>query len=134
MKSTGMYPKYFSESATQILKKNGFEITFLTSRDNKFWKNNARKYAIKWLKKFKFAFNDVVAYGGNKAEFCKQNGFSYLIEDRQETAELANEIGIKSILILNEYNHNYQNANNFTASCWKEICDYLIKNKETKKC
>lgn len=127
MKTTGMFPKYFAAEMINKLKKDGHKIVFLTSRNNAHWGNNAKKYAKKWLKKFKICFDDIVVYGGNKGELCKRENCQILIEDRCENAQAANDCKIKSILLLNEYNQEYKNELNFTATCWAEIYDH-IKN------
>ena len=127
METNGMYPKYFVKEAINKLAKDGHKIIFLTSRDTNHWNNKPEKYAKKWLKKYKIHYDKVVVTSQNKGEFCKQNNCDLLIEDRKNNAFKANSLNIKTILLLNESNQDYENELNFTATCWAEIYDFINK-------
>lgn len=126
MKTTGMYPKYFVKEVINKLVKDGHKIIFLTSRNASHWNNQPEKYVKKWLKKYKIHYNKIVVTNQNKGEFCKQNNCDFLIEDRKDNALKANNLNIKTILLLNESNQSYENELNFTATCWAEIYDYIV--------
>ena len=124
MKHTAMYPFSFVKEVINCLYKNCI-IIILTSRENKYWNNNAYKYAKKWLKKYKIKFDKLFVQKLNKGEFCKQNNIDLLIEDNLNYVKSANELGIKTILLKKEYNKEYVNKNNNMALNWLHLFDLI---------
>lgn len=127
MKHNSMYPKVFVKEVIKNLRKKGFKIAFITARDDKFWNGNAELYLKKWLKKFNIQFDEIYANVYNKCEFCKKNKIEYLIEDNSENVKLANNNGIRSILIKTSYNEHYNNKLNTFAESWLEVYSILAK-------
>lgn len=124
MKHTAMYPFSFVKEVINCLYKN-CTIIILTSRENKYWNNNAYKYAKKWLKKYKIKFDKLFVQKLNKGECCKQNNIDILIEDNLNYVKSANELGIKTILLKKEYKKEYVNKNNNMALNWLHLFDLI---------
>ena len=130
--NTEMNPILFAKDAINLLKKNGFEIYFITSRTLKFWNNNPKKYAIKWLKKHGFKFDDVYANVRDKHELCKNLNIEYMIDDSANFLKVLNETNIKTIMIKSPHNKNYEHVLNVAFDNWLDIYDYLAEKFNIK--
>lgn len=116
-----MYPKVFVRKVLEKLKQKGFEIYFVSGRDDSHWNNNSTKYLKKWLKTYKIPFNGVYSNVQNKNELCKKLEIDYLIEDRIDYTEKANNDNIKTILIKQSYNKEYSHNLNQFAENWLDL-------------
>ena len=121
MKHTAMYPKVFVKEVISNLKKQGFTIYFITSRDNIFWNGNSYKYSKKWLKKHRIKYNKLFAGIQDKVALCKKLNLDFMIEDNPDHASKLNQNDINTILIKTEYNQNYDNSKNFFAYNWLDL-------------
>lgn len=128
MKKTAMFPNFFAKEVINTLKKEGHEIIFLTSRNSFFWNNNAKKYAKKWLRKFKFKYDKLVTDCEDKEKYCIENNADLLIDDNPAFLEKANQSNISTITFYQDYNKKHSQKLNRTASCWAEIYT-MITNK-----
>ena len=115
----------FSLEVIKSLRKKGFKIIFITSRENKYWQGKAKFYLKKWLKKHDIQFDEIYGNISNKSEFCVENNIDYLIEDNFEYVKSANKKGIKSILIKTTYNQNYKHKLNTFAENWLDVYSIL---------
>ncbi len=67
-------PRLFSV-ITNSLISSGHEVFVITDSHE-----NWRQYKLNWLKENNIAFTKMFILG-NKAEFCKQNGIEFLLDD-----------------------------------------------------
>lgn len=125
-----IYPKIFAPKIINKLLEDGHDITILTSRGDLYW-GNALEETEKWLAKYGINYTRCVANSGNKGDYCRENGIELLIEDNPKYAKQANDANVKSLLILEIYNKDYQNPLNTFASCWPEV--YYKINEMTKQ-
>ena len=122
-----MYPKVFVKEVISKLRKIGFEIYFISSRDNVFWNGDSTKYLKKWLKKFKIESDGVYSGVSNKQELCLNLGIDLMVEDNPNFIEKINASGIESCLIYQPYNSSYKNKLNFHAENWLDFYDKICK-------
>lgn len=127
MKHTSMYPKVFVKEVFRALRRHGFEIVIISSRDNKFWKGNAQKYLKKWLKTYHIEYDKIYANVSNKADLCQDLNIEYLIEDNVDYIKKANTLGINTILIKQSYNKDYNSPHNIFAENWLDLYSILAK-------
>jgi len=121
MKNTAMYPKVFVKEVIEQLKKKGFKIIFITSRDNIFWNGNAYKFAKKWLKKYGIKYDKIYASVNDKASLCQKLNLDFMIEDNPEFAKKVNDNNLRTFLIKTQYNKNYSNEKNIFAENWLDL-------------
>lgn len=124
-------PKFMAKEIIDELSAQGHEIIILTSRGDMYW-GDAKKETRKWLKKYGIHYSELVANCQDKGEFCKENLIDILIEDNQKYAQQANDSGIHSIIMLQEFNKDYENKLNKFASCWPEVpykVEEILKEK-----
>ena len=86
-----------------------------------FWNGNAKKHALKWLKKFKIKHDAVYANVKSKLEICQQLNVDFMIEDNPAYAEELNNNGISTFLIKADYNKKYDNHLNKFAENWLDL-------------
>ena len=125
-----IYPKIFSDRVINKLLNEGHDITILTSRGDQYW-GDALAETKKWLAKYNIHYTHCVANSGSKGEYCKANNIDVMLEDNPKYAKQVNDVGIRTILILAEYNKDYKNDLNTFASCWPEV--YKIINELNRK-
>ena len=70
-------PEFWSV-ITQSLMKCGHEVFVITDSHE-----NWREFKLNWLDEHNIAFKEMLILG-NKAEFCKENGISFLVDDWHE--------------------------------------------------
>ena len=125
MKHTAMYPHFFAKKVINTLRKEGYEIVLLTSRDSFFWSGNAKKYTRKWLKKYGFKYDELVTDTDDKLKYCKNNNIDVLVDDNPDFIAKANEGGLKTITFFQPYNKEYLHKLNKTASCWANVYEII---------
>ena len=121
MKNTYMFPKVFVKEVLAKLKEKGFKVYLITSRDNIYWNGNAKKYAQKWLRKYKIKYDKVFANIKNKAELCKSLNIEIMVDDNPEFVKQLNENNIKTAIIKQGHNKGYTHKNNIMAESWLDL-------------
>ena len=121
MKHNYMYPKVFVKEVISKLKKLGFKIIFITSRDNIFWNGNSKKYSKNWLKKYHIKYDKLYSNVKDKFELCKMLNVDYMIEDNPDFVEKLNNNNIKTILVKADYNKDYSNKLNIFVENWLDL-------------
>jgi len=122
-----MYPKVFVAEVLKKLIKKGFEIVIITSRADKFWNGNSKRFAKKWLRKYKIPYNKIYTDVVDKSQVCLQEKIDLMIEDNHHNVININNTGIKSILLKTTYNKNYANSLNIFAENWLDVYSILAK-------
>lgn len=94
------YDKFFEVGdcveAIKRLKKDGHEIYFLSKRpDLKIFTN----VIYKWFRSHHLPIKNIVVNCNSKVSFCKVLNIDMLIDDDQQTCQVAAEHGIKAIRI-----------------------------------
>lgn len=116
-----LYPKPFVKEVLDNLLKNGDEIYILTSREDKYWNNDAKRETQKWLKKYKINYTSLIANCLEKGLKCAELKVDLLIDDNPKYIQQVNAQGIRTIILSAPYNLKYKNILNTHASCWPEV-------------
>lgn len=140
VKENLIQPKVFAARVINQFIEDGHDVTILTSRGDLYW-GNALLETEKWLKKHGIHYTRCVANSGSKGEYCKANKIDVMLEDNPKYAKQVNDEGIRTILLLANYNKDYKHPLNKFASCWpevykkvKEIACEISENSEDEKC
>ena len=126
-----IHPKVFAAKAINKLLSEGHEVFIVTARSDFSW-GDALALTEKWLKKADIKYTKCVANVENKGVYCKENNIDIMIEDNTKFAKQINDLSIKTILLLAEYNKKYEHELNVFASCWPEIYDKIQCMKKNK--
>lgn len=99
-------PKENAVSVVNSLKDKGWEIYFITARNDKYY-DNAYLSSYNWLKKHGFKFDKILTSASNKAEVCIKNNIDIFIDDSINHYKNVTKKGIKSYLFTSYLNKLY---------------------------
>lgn len=104
------------------LHDEGHEIYIITARSNKF-APDIMDVTLDYLKKNDIKYDKIIFQSHDKASICKENDIDVMVDDSIEHINEITDIGIKVIIMDNEYNRN---CNGTRAMNWEEVYN-LIK-------
>lgn len=120
--------KYLNE-----LKDMGDKIIFITKRSKTYYKTPYES-SKKWLDKNGFKYDKLIIEAGDemKAKICKQEKVDFFIDDRMNICKLVKQSGIKSFMLVNDYNKKYLNNKDKDLDVvysFKEFFDIIMQEK-----
>ncbi|HOO68049.1 MAG TPA: hypothetical protein PLC53_01620 [Bacilli bacterium] len=116
------------EDAVKIinkLKEEGYEIYFLTSRSNKYFKD-AYNTTYKWLTNNGFKFDKLIINCSKKDSICEELKINYFIDDSKNHVNDVRKKNIKSYLFTSYFNMRFDDENR--VNNWKEIYELITKD------
>ena len=109
------------------LKKEGFEINFITARLTNIPNCDIKKITEDSLKKFNINYDSLNISISDKLEFFKNNNIDICIEDSYETCKELYNHGIKSILMTTKMNEKLDAGPIPRVNNWQEIYTLISK-------
>ena len=121
-------PKYIKQ-----LREKGYEIYIISGRDNGEY-SDPYKMTSDWLDKYKIEYDKLIltdAYNSlEKAEICKENNVSIMIDDSTRILLEAQNEGITALLMDTPYNREVDSLRR--VHTWKEIYEFIINYQKEK--
>lgn len=99
----------------------GHEIYIITARSNKF-ADNIMDITLDYLAKNEIKYDKIIFQSHNKADICRENNIDVMVDDSIEHIEEITNVGIKVIIMDNEYNRN---SNGTRAKNWEEVYNLI---------
>lgn len=99
----------------------GHEIYIITARSNKY-ADNIMDITLDYLDKNEIKYDKIIFQSHNKADICKENNIDVMIDDSIEHINEITDIGIKVIIMDNEYNRG---CNGVRAKDWEEVYNII---------
>ena len=107
----------------------GYLIYFITAKTEDTYADLEKKI-IELLVKNNLPYDKIFMQVSNKGKFCFENGIEYLIDDSFDNCSKANQYGIKSLLMTNEYNIDRVLCDNmYIINEFSEAKKYIKKNR-----
>ena len=103
-----------------LLYDDGYEIIFITRRNNNF---KIRNITEKWLKKNDFKYHRLILGALDKGEICHKIKVDLFIDNDPRNIYDAINYGIDGILMADIYNKDENEFKRFSS--WKEIYHYV---------
>ena len=108
------------ENASLYINKlynEGNEIYIITARSG-YYDPNVPDITIKYLKEHNIKYTSIFLACRDKARVCLDNKVDILVDDSVENITNVEEVGIKTIIIDNEYNKDVKTTR---ANNWEEV-------------
>jgi len=118
--------KEYAVEIINKLKDEGYEIYFITARNNHYYKD-AYGITYRWLKEKGFKFDKLIIDSKYKDIECEKLGITHFIDDSIDHVNKIMSKNIKGYVFTSYYNIKFNIENR--VSSWKEIYD-LIKEGE----
>ena len=112
------------ESASEYINKlidEGNEIYIITARSDHY-DVNVPNITIKYLEDKGIKYNKIIFACRDKARICLDNKIDILVDDSIENITNVEEVGIKTIIIDNEYNQDVETTR---AHNWEEVYNII---------
>lgn len=105
-------PRPLTKKYLDKLREEGHEIYIITARsDEELVK--PKEISIKWLKKFKLPYDEIIVNANDKGKICKENKIDVFIDDLPRNIKRVSEEGIKTF-IMNSVTNEHYNIDNVT--------------------
>lgn len=117
------------EDAVEVinkLKDEGYEIYFITSRNNNYFKD-AYGVTHKWLTDKGFKFDGLIVGSSKKVLDCERLGITHFIDDSIDHVNEMIDKNIKGYIFTSHYNSRFNLEHRVNS--WKEIYK-IIKGSE----
>ena len=122
--TTFMAEATIKEGASEYINKlhdEGYEIYIITARSNKF-APDIMDITLDYLAKNEIKYDKIIFQSHNKADICRENNIDVMVDDSIEHIEEITNVGIKVIIMDNEYNRN---SNGTRAKNWEEVYNLI---------
>lgn len=101
-------------------KEAGHGIIILTARSTG-WFGDAALVSRKWLDGNGIVYDEIVADVWEKGEYCLKNGIGILIDDNFEICKKAQELGVKSVMLVGRHNLAHAKEITYAGPSWAHI-------------
>ena len=99
-------PKYNVKEVLTKLREEGYEITFITVRNDRECEGigEAKRITLEWLKKYEIPFDELHLDIQDKKTFCEENNIDIFMDDSIKTVMRVKETGINTFIAMNDFN------------------------------
>ena len=111
------------EHAAEVIKRfkqAGHEIVIITARSTE-WHKDPYNLSLVWLKENDILFDKLLVGFSDKTQVCVDEKVDVFIDDLPETLVKLQNVGIKTIMMLNPHNVNQDIYSGPVAKDWLEI-------------
>jgi len=114
-------PMHGAREALDNIKKRGYLVTILTSR-NPDKNPKIKTITKKWLNKHKFQYDSIV-FAKDKSDYIKKNEgrIIMVIEDDPEILDSFGKLKTEIVMFRNDLNRDIKQPNFHAVASWKEV-------------
>ena len=102
-------PKFNVKEVLTKLKEEGYEIIFITVRNDRECAGvgEARRITLEWLKKNEIPFDELHVDIQDKKSFCEEHNIDIFMDDSIRTVSKVKETGIDTFIAMNDFNLDF---------------------------
>ena len=102
-------PKFNVKEVLSKLKEEGYEIIFITVRNDRECAgfDEAKRITLEWLKKYEIPFDELYVDIQDKLSFCKEHNIDIFIDDSITTVNRIKDSGIITFIAMNDFNLDF---------------------------
>lgn len=116
----------FAKETLEQLKKLGHKIYIVTARSTKKFKQ-PYELSYKWLVENGVVFDELFVGQEDKSQVCKEKNITIFVDDLPENIEIVSNIGVKTILMQNMHNENFNHPTAIRVYDWKTAFEEILK-------
>ena len=102
-------PKFNVKEVLSKLREEGYEIIFITVRNDRECAGigEARRITLEWFKKYEIPFDELHVDIQDKKSFCKENNIDIFMDDSIRTVTRVRENNIDTFIAMNDFNLDF---------------------------
>ena len=102
-------PKFGVKEVLAKLREEGYEIVFITVRNDRECAGvgEARRITLEWFKKYGIPFDELHVDIYDKKTFCEENNIDIFMDDSVRTVSKVKETGIDTFIAMNDFNLDF---------------------------
>ncbi len=102
-------PKFNVKEVLTKLKEEGYEIIFITVRNDRecVGVGEARRITLEWFEKYEIPFDELHVDIHDKKTFCKEYNIDIFMDDSIGTVSKVKETGIDTFIAMNDFNLDF---------------------------
>ena len=102
-------PKFNVKEVLTKLKEEGYEIIFITVRNDRECAGvgEARRITLEWFEKYEIPFDELHVDIQDKKSFCEEHNIDIFMDDSIRTVSKVKELGIDTFIAMNDFNLDF---------------------------
>ena len=106
-------PKFNVREVLSKLREEGYEIVFITVRNDRECAGigEARRITLEWFIKYGIPFDELHTDIHDKKSFCEENNIDIFMDDSIGTVSKVKELGIDTFIAMNDFNLDFTDDN-----------------------
>lgn len=102
-------PKFNTKEVLSKLREEGYEIVFITVRNDRECAGvgEARRITLGWFSKYGIPFDELHVDIQDKKSFCEDNNIDIFMDDSIGTVSKVKETGISTFIAMNDFNLDF---------------------------
>ena len=106
-------PKFNVREVLSKLREEGYEIVFITVRNDRecAGEGEAKRITLAWFEKYGIPFDELYVDIQDKKTFCQEHNIDIFIDDSVRTVTNLKDTGIDTFIAMNDFNLDFTDNN-----------------------